>query len=82
MTPFTCGNNAAGNSQSAPCCGCGDSGSRHSVPAILTAAQQRTATPARTRPAYQALGLPVGGRGGRIETKSDSPNNQQTGTEA
>ena len=49
MVLFTCENNAAGNSQSAPCCGCGDSGSRHSVPAILTAAQQRTVTHARTK---------------------------------
>ena len=49
MILFTCGNNAAGNSQSAPCCGRGDSGSRYSAQARLTAAQQRTVTPARTR---------------------------------
>ena len=49
--------NAAGNSQSAPCCGRGDSGCRHIVPARLTAAQQRTVTPERTRPAEQAPGL-------------------------
>ena len=65
MAPFSCGNNAAGNGQSAPCYGCGDSGSRHSVPARLTTTQQRTVTPARTRRAEQAPGLSVGGRGER-----------------
>ena len=57
MIPFTCGNNAVGNSQSAPCYGLEDSGSIYSVLARLTAAQQRTVTTERTRRAEQALGL-------------------------
>ena len=87
---FTCGKNAAGNSQWAPCCGYRDSGSHHSVPARLTTTQQRTVTPERTRRAEQALGLPsLRGNNARVimlnwnVTKMDNPKTRHhTGNEA